>query len=693
MPQIPMYKQQVASPPVQGMARQGRIDVSSGQAALAQGINKVADSVLKVEGWKADDFARLEAAKAETKALEALTQAEQDAKLKVNQGDVKAFDNFSDEATNIFDTEVKKAASGMSSMESKRFLARMSATKQRVTLSSQKMQIAGRGEAAQESYRQSTQLEANASYFDGSDPVFFDRIAQGDADIKADDRLSDPSVNNAARMIRKDLIGESYLRGYMDKGQHQVVLDKLDSGKFDNILSASTMMTLRNTANNKISQVRNGSLVAIQDSITSAESVIDKGAIVTTDLGGIQDELTRMGQAGGLSESQSQRVEILTKKVTHLADIQQKANDHANSPLSDQVSRIKELQQKSLTDGVSPEEMDELALLTRVTNHASKMLNSTPYAYAQSLGKIEEDIPGFNPEDHTENMTEFRRYKASIEADLGVANIPILPKEYESSFLAAYKAANPEGKTVLLSNMTKGLTPDEIGKVASQLAPKDPTLGMAMSTSRYDVRLASEMVQGSTMKPQGTVGNSIAQSFSLATRNAIKGESLRNSVEASVQAVYLQRVREKGLNETVSHKDVYESAYKDVVGDLISTSVVVAGGDTSKAITFRKSDGTLATQREFNNVVDSMTLEKLMEVHDTLMVKPDGSYFDPRAAVKSGRLVAVGENKYQVFHNTGVIPDEYGQPFVLDMGKMSELVSAPNLAGYQLSEVQPEGMR
>lgn len=169
MAKIPMYQQQVGLQAGGGPSKQGRIDVSSGNKALAQGVSAASERFLRVEEQKANLVAENMKLEKESEWLQVERQQQESISSAPAKDRLKLLNDYVKSAENAYDDGINQAMDGLSPMEQRVLRQKLQRVKYAGIERAVMFEASQKGEAQKEIFIDNNQYYQNKVYLDANE--------------------------------------------------------------------------------------------------------------------------------------------------------------------------------------------------------------------------------------------------------------------------------------------------------------------------------------------------------------------------------------------------------------------------------------------------------------------------------------------------------------------------------------------
>lgn len=351
-----------------------------------------------------------------------------------------------------------------------------------------------------------------------------------------------------------------------------------------------------------------------------------------------------------------------------------------DTPLPEQPEVINELR-RSIEEKPTRAKLAKYQILNESFQTKVKQLQDDPAQYYLSRKELRpfKQIDPSNPVQMGHEINQRRISLAQIEQKEGV-RIPVLRKEEMDQFAQQYTGANATQKTALLMNMKATFTPDEARTVAQKMAPKQKSLAAVMSIVHEAPDVAERIAAGNA-REKFVTRSKVSAAVQEYMAGAVQDGAAIEAITDSVHDLYTQLAFES--KDTTNEVDVdrVKEAVEQITGPKVKVKTKFFG-TASNVLPFRKETGQFITASEFDSVLETVDLKRLMEVHGDTFKLADGTTLDPQETIGRSEFITVGDGQYHLRLKSGqTITDGNGQPFVLNVKELSKGVDTRGLFG------------
>lgn len=504
--------------------------------------------------------------------------------------------------------------------------------------------------------------DLRSSYNTGANVVINDpsQYAEVRADVLAGidtaGTMLTPDGQREAKVNAEATLAESYYRGKIKQNPWSA-LKELRSGQFKDRVTANQMEVLQNTAEAEINRretkarvERNALETLLKKQVKDATDQLGRGHM-PTNLKALEKVTSGFPELSkDLADAETHQLAVSQFNLLPLTQqeqvlIQMNAELKKNSDASS--SKLYELYEKNHRANVSLREAD-------------------PYQAAADAGMVTPtELDWTNPSSIAQRSAQ----AGVVDQFNGKVASPFFDTEVDQ-FKNIYDQATIDQKQVLLTNLGS-LDDQTLQKFAEQVDKKDSSLAATIAISREDPRLTRAIIQGAQIKKEFKDVQPTGQEVSLAMEEIFGAEFIQAHPKAAAAYrelainLYFQRT---GQFDGTYDQDVLENSLRAVAGGQLTADGVRGGPiEHNGAIIVPPVRG--MTEREFNDDMRAITKEDLRKYGNGIPTYGDSLDEVTPDEFRDMTLVQVGDGRYLVTAENGLILGYGNKPFVIDLGK------------------------
>jgi|GEM_PF-7109180 len=351
-------------------------------------------------------------------------------------------------------------------------------------------------------------------------------------------------------------------------------------------------------------------------------------------------------------------------------DVQQQTVDFAGKPIDEQRQMLERAREDVAGGNVS--NTDVAAAFQGVFDEKIKMLKDDPWGYYAKRGIIEapEQLDFGNPESIAVEM-ERRRIEVGEVSGLegGKVTLPLITAQEIDQLKQSYETSNADQAGAIVTNLSSGLTAEEIQQVAAAIAPKDPKLAVAMS---LPADIAMDMIAGDKTKGEVTAAKMrVAANEMLA--GYITDPAQVEQVQSAIYAYYKKLALDAGDLAPEVDPDILERAVADIMGEPLTFN---AGGGASKVFGYIDDNGQPVTATKLEDMFSALDDDMLKEIAGgELPITSDFQFVDAQDIKDKAVFRSAGDGVYTAFYpDLGAIYTKDGLPIEFNARQMETLL-------------------
>lgn len=292
-----------------------------------------------------------------------------------------------------------------------------------------------------------------------------------------------------------------------------------------------------------------------------------------------------------------------------------------------------------------------------------------PWKYLKKIGETQAQ-PLDVTADATKSFEARGLYIDEMKKKHGV-NLPFASPLEVETFIDGFQRLNPKQATGLLANLDTLVGEPYKRAFGKDVFQKDPAFAAALMVSSDSPEDARKIITGIRFIRSGKDGTGRAltmpsqaqvdESFDAALGPAVASPDVRLAVKQAALAHLISERFDAGQSDV---KDVMPKEIRKSIEAVIGPIVEING---TKTTTFRRADGRFVDEDDLEDIVDSLTDEKVEKVLGDVPRTLDGKPLNLKKARGNFSLEAIGSGVYWLKTPQGYALNKDKQPFRLDL--------------------------
>lgn len=357
---------------------------------------------------------------------------------------------------------------------------------------------------------------------------------------------------------------------------------------------------------------------------------------------------------------------IVSNRVQRL--INEKDLDGARTLINDPT-----IQEHLGADGIQRaintiERKEQLALNRAVK--LQKLKGTNPWKFIANVDS--EEIPPLdlsNPSNLPDTLDDRIDYVNRKKEEHGILDLPVLTDQEQEVLLKTFDNVSPDNGSQIMNQLTANLTDEGQDLISEQIFKKRPTLGVAIAVADEDPNLSQALLNGEKVRKQKLIqmpsDNDLIAEVNDRIGQAIQQPGLRNAAHEAVRSIYADQVFRDNDNSGVIQSDIVEQALDRLFGPVIEIN-------DAEVIGFRKVDGQFIDEDEFEDLFEDLSEGQLRSSLGDVPRDVAGEPLPLGDLKDEANLVVIGNGQYIIQLFTEFAVDKDGQPYILDMKKLSD---------------------
>lgn len=305
--------------------------------------------------------------------------------------------------------------------------------------------------------------------------------------------------------------------------------------------------------------------------------------------------------------------------------------------------------------------------LQSIFDNAEKNIKDDALTFAIDHGVIKDQGLDFNNPESVANRLNNAKV---LKEKYNLKDAPVMTKAETSFYNQIISNGNPATKVKILNAFKNTLDDDSFKTVIRQITPKNPEFAHAASLVNNNETAALHIIEGTEIiKSNPEFKLKSDDEFNEAFYNKIDintfGEQSPEWVAGlkdTIKALIASKNKEKGKADREFDNDIFNEAFKEVVGDIATIDIDGTGYFWDKTFKVPTPKNVSAADFEY----------WYKDIKDGDL---DGAYTASGLIVNSyalheyGSLRIVGDNQYRVYYNNQPVFNEKGEPFILSYTK------------------------
>ena len=317
----------------------------------------------------------------------------------------------------------------------------------------------------------------------------------------------------------------------------------------------------------------------------------------------------------------------------------------------------------------------------------NRLRSTNPWKLVQQIDT--EPVPEIdltNTQQLAENLDERLAYIQRKNRQYGI-DLPLLSDLEKDSFIGVLDRTSAQGAAAVLNQAMSNIPDAQQDLLAQQIFEDEPAMGVAISVADDDAKLAQSLLNGRDVIKKKLIRLpselDINEAVNQQLAGAVQQPGFRNAIQQAVRSAYADRVFTDNDNSGLIQPDVLKQQMDRLIGPLIQVNGVNIVG-------FRKQDGKFINQQEFDDLYNSITSEKLSSSLGDVPRDLRGNALPIDDVLKNAELIVIGNGQYVLNLFDEFAVNRRGEPYILDMRKLSLARRAGVESGTQLFPLAEE---